>query len=82
MPRRVPPEAPTLEGVLERLGRIVEQIEGDELELDRSLALFEEGVGLLRQAQQTLDRAELRVQQLLEEGGTLRLEPFEPDAGG
>ncbi|MDB4948806.1 MAG: xseB [Gemmatimonadetes bacterium] len=64
------------EAALERLGEIVDRIEGEPLELDESLALFEEGVGLLRQAGLTLDQAEERIRQLLEDGDGFRLEPF------
>ena len=64
------------EGTLERLGEIVEQLEGDGLELDESLALFEEGVRLLRRAESTLDGAEERIRLLVEEGDAFRLEPF------
>ena len=67
------------EGALERLGEIVEQLEGDGLELDESLALFEEGVRLLRGAEATLDGAEERIRLLVEEGDGFRLEPFAED---
>jgi exodeoxyribonuclease VII small subunit len=67
------------EGVLERLGEIVEQLEGDGLELDESLALFEEGVRLLRRAESTLDGAEERIRLLVEDRDGFRLEPFEEE---
>ncbi len=65
-----------LESALERLGEIVEQLEGDGLELDESLALFEEGVRLLRGAEAVLDGAEERIRLLVEEGGGFRQEPM------
>ena len=68
----------TFEAALERLGDIVDRLEGDSLELDESLALFEEGVRLLRFADGLLDGADERVRQLLEEGDALRLADF-PD---
>ncbi|HEX8362262.1 MAG TPA: exodeoxyribonuclease VII small subunit [Longimicrobium sp.] len=67
------------EGTLERLGEIVEQLEGDGLELDESLALFEEGVRLLRRAESTLDGAEERIRLLVEDRDGFRLEPFEEE---
>ncbi len=67
------------EGALERLGEIVEQLEGDGLELDESLALFEEGVRLLRHAESTLDGAEERIRLLVEDRDGFRLEPFEEE---
>lgn len=43
----------------------MEQLEGGELSLDDSLKLFEEGVQVARAAQQRLDQAERRVEELL-----------------
>lgn len=48
-----------------RLGAIVEELEGGDLPLERSLQLFEEGIRLARAAQARLDRAEKRVEELL-----------------
>lgn len=50
---------------LKRLGEIVEKLEGGDLGLEDSLSLFEEGVRLARLAQQKLDAAERRVEELL-----------------
>lgn len=50
---------------MQRLGQIVERLESGELPLEESLALFEEGVGLARDSQSRLDRAEKRIEQLL-----------------
>ena len=69
----------TFEGALERLGEIVEQLEGDGLELDESLALFEEGVRLLRRAESTLEGAGERIRLLVEEGDGFALQEFEGD---
>ena len=72
---------PTFEAALARLEEILAHIEDDELELDESLALFEEGVQLLRAAERVLGGAEARVRQLLaaDEDGTVHLEDFEVD---
>ncbi len=72
-------ESPTqvsFEAALERLEEIVEQLESEELELAESLALFEEGVHLLRAADEALSGAESHIQQLLEEGESFRLQAF------
>lgn len=54
---------------LERLKEIVETLEApDTLELDASLTLFEEGVGLVRSCRELLEAAEVRVQNVSEEG--------------
>jgi exodeoxyribonuclease VII small subunit len=66
--------APSLADELRRLEEIVRQLESDEGDLDRALALFEEGVTRLRAARDRLADAEARVQKVLEDAdGTLRL---------
>jgi len=64
---------PSLEVRLRRLEEIVSALEADDVALERALALFEEGVGHVREAERILARTELRVEELLGEG-TLR--PF------
>lgn len=61
-------EAPGFEQALERLETIVEQLEGGSLTLEQSLASYEEGVKLSQQLNRTLDRAEQRIEQLVQEG--------------
>ena len=56
----------TFEESLDRLDRIVSELEVGELELEQALALFEEGIVHLRSANATLQRADARVQQLSE----------------
>ncbi|HUL70038.1 MAG TPA: exodeoxyribonuclease VII small subunit [Gemmatimonadales bacterium] len=67
-------KVPSLADELRRLEEIVRQLESDEGDLDRALALFEEGVTRLRAARDRLADAETRVQKVLEDAdGTLRL---------
>jgi exodeoxyribonuclease VII small subunit len=67
-------EAGSLTGTLRRLEEIVRALEGGESDLDRALALFEEGVALLRVARERVAEAELRVQRVLENAsGDLRV---------
>ncbi len=54
---------------IERIEEIVRLLDSDALGLDDALALFEEGVGHLRRAQETLAKAELRVEELIGRGG-------------
>jgi exodeoxyribonuclease VII small subunit len=56
----------SFEAALERLTAVVERLEGGEIGLEESLALFEEGVRLARTAQERLDGAEKRVEELVE----------------
>ncbi len=58
----------TFEEKLEKLKGIVEKLESpDTLELDTSLELFEEGVGLVRSCREILEEAELRIQNVTQE---------------
>ena len=68
-----------LEGRLRRLEEIVGQLETEELELDKALALFEEGVTHVKEAETALAAAELRVEELLGEGENLRTAPLSGD---
>lgn len=60
-----PPEPASFEESTRRLAQIVAELEGGDLPLERSLALFEEGVRLARSAEERLDRAERRIEELL-----------------
>ncbi len=69
---------PDFEAALAELEALVEQLERGELSLEHSLRDFERGVQLARSCQLALKGAELKVQQLVEQNGQLRLEGFEP----
>ena len=56
----------TFEASLQRLNEILSALEQQQVGLDASLKLFEEGVELLRSASAELGRAETKVQMLLE----------------
>jgi exodeoxyribonuclease VII small subunit len=65
------------EDALQRLERIVDQLEAGNLPLEESLKVFEEGVGLARHCARYLDEAEKRIELLTrDESGTLKTEPF------
>jgi exodeoxyribonuclease VII small subunit len=80
---RPPAELP-FEASIKRLTEIVQTLERGELPLEESLRLFEEGTKLSRSAQQRLDAAEKRVEQLLavDAQGQPRTTPFVTDANG
>ncbi|GEM_PF-3689236 len=61
-------EGSGLEGRLGRLDQILAELEADDIELDRALSLFEEGVTHVRAAERLLAEAELRVEELLGKG--------------
>lgn len=58
-------DAPTLEARIRRLEEILVALEGDGVELEQALALFEEGVKHVRAAEETLSTTQLRVEELL-----------------
>lgn len=72
-------DAQSLETRLQRLEEIVRSLETSDLELERALALFEEGVGHARSAEQILKNAELRVEELLGTAEDPVIEPLEED---
>ena len=72
-------DAQSLETRLQRLEEIVRSLETSDLELERALALFEEGVGHARSAEQILKNAELRVEELLGTAADPVTEPLEED---
>jgi exodeoxyribonuclease VII small subunit len=57
----------TFEKRLQRLEAIIAELEGEQVDLSRALALFEEGVECLRDANDQLARVEQRVR-ILSEG--------------
>ena len=61
-----------LESRLKRLEAILSALEADELDLEKALELFEEGVGHVRSAEKILAETELRVEELLGDDGATR----------
>jgi exodeoxyribonuclease VII small subunit len=68
------------EDCLERLERIVQELERGEVPLEKSLTLFEEGMQLSASCRKQLEEAEGKVEILLKQNGKLQIEPFEPPA--
>ena len=66
------------EECLERLEKIVLELEKGEVPLEKSLTLFEEGMQLSATCRQHLEEAEGKVEILLKQNGKLQTEPFEP----
>lgn len=66
---------------LARLEKIVALLERGEVPLDESLALYEEGAGLIKRCNAALDQAEKRVSILLQgEDGKIQEQVFDPNA--
>ncbi len=77
-----PSSLPTFDAALGDLEEVVQALEGGHLQLEEALSLFERGMRLAQVCQEALDRAELRVRQLVtpdDEAGELTVETFELD---
>ena len=71
---------PKFEDCLQRLEKIVQELEKGEVPLEKSLTLFEEGMNLSSTCRKELEQAEGKVEILLKKNGRLQAEPFEPVA--
>jgi exodeoxyribonuclease VII small subunit len=77
------PEAPvaSFETSLDELEKIVKELEGGDLSLERSLELFERGMSLSESCRKQLEQAETRVEVLIRKDGKWQPEPFRPERG-
>ncbi|MEM1025897.1 MAG: exodeoxyribonuclease VII small subunit [Myxococcota bacterium] len=66
------------EELVERLERIVEQMEDEGLPLEEALAVYQEGVKLARLGHQRLDAAERRLEELTARGERVERSPQDP----
>jgi len=67
---------------LQRLEKIVDELEKGELPLEKTLGLFEEGIALSAACRKELEAAEGKVEILLKQNGKLQPEPFEARESG
>ena len=71
-------DKPDFEEGMERLEKIVAELESGELSLEDSIARYEEGMKLQRQLTDVLNQAEKRIERLVErEGAAPTTEPME-----
>lgn len=68
---------PKFEDCLQRLEKIVDELERGDIALEQALKLFEEGVQLSNSCRKELEEAEGKVEILLKQNGKLQAEPFE-----
>jgi len=76
------PTAISFETCLDELEKIVKQLEGGDLPLERSLELFEKGMALSDSCRKQLENAETRIEMLVRKEGKWQPEPFRPDTKG
>src|SRR5436190_7315800 len=68
------------EKAFQQLEKIVQRLESEELPLDESLQLFEEGIRLSRFCNQKLEEVEKKIELILADAkGQPRVEPFESE---
>jgi len=65
------------EKALSDLENLVEEMEQGDLSLEESLKRFEKGISLTTECQQALQKAELKVQELVEKNGKLLEKDFD-----
>jgi exodeoxyribonuclease VII small subunit len=81
MPDDAAPKPETFESCLDQLEKVVKELEGGDLQLERSLELFEKGMALSETCRKQLEEAETRVEMLIKKDGKVQPEPFRPDKG-
>jgi exodeoxyribonuclease VII small subunit len=69
----------SFEACLDELEKVVKELEGGDLPLERSLELFERGMTLSDTCRKQLEEAETRVEMMIRKDGKMAAEPFRPD---
>jgi exodeoxyribonuclease VII small subunit len=72
----------TFESCLDELDKVVKELEGGDLSLERSIELFERGMSLSDSCRKQLEEAETRVDQLIRREGKMTAEPFRVEKPG
>ncbi len=78
-PSKNPAKAPDFEKSLERLEKIVREMEDGELPLEKMMQHFEEGTRLMRFCSEKLNEVERKIEILLKQDGAAQLAPFQPE---
>jgi len=72
----------SFEEALKRLEEVVARLEEGNLPLEESIALFQEGMDLVKRCEALLDAAEEKIEMLVREGGGLKRVPFPTEENG
>lgn len=75
----MPKKEVSFEDALDRLEEIVDLLESGENPLEKSLELFEEGVGLVKLCNKKLEKVENSVKILINNNGEMEEKDFKPD---
>jgi len=68
----------TFEAAMERLERIVGELEKGDVPLEQAIELFQEGMRLSRLCGQKLEQVEQKIEMLIEANGSVSKKPFAP----
>jgi len=66
----------TFETSLKRLEIIVDEMENSQLDIDKAMKLFEEGVSLVNDCSSKLDETKKKIEILVEKNGKIEKEKF------
>jgi exodeoxyribonuclease VII small subunit len=69
----------SFETCLDELEKVVKELEAGDLPLEKSIELFERGMGLSESCRKQLEAAETRVDMLVRREGKMTAEPFRPE---
>jgi exodeoxyribonuclease VII small subunit len=79
MSKAKPDEKLDFEAAVQKLDRIVQELESPQVPLERAIELFEEGLKLGDQCSTLLEKAQARVEKLLERAdGSAETQPLDP----
>jgi exodeoxyribonuclease VII small subunit len=81
-PSPPPPPQPSTIGFEQNLGdleKVVQQLESNDLPLEKALELFEKGIELSERCRKQLEEAETRVEILVKKGGSVEPEPLDEE---
>jgi exodeoxyribonuclease VII small subunit len=81
MPEDAAPKPESFETCLDQLEKTVKELEAGDLQLERSLELFEKGMALSESCRKQLEEAETRIELLIKKDGKVQPEPFRPEKG-
>lgn len=79
MPQKRKDSPPDFEKTLGELEAIVEKMEHGEQALEESLQDFERGMELARNCQESLKKAEQRVEKLVKKNKDFEFQPYDPE---
>jgi len=81
MPEDEAPKPESFESCLDQLEKTVKELEAGDLQLEKSLELFEKGMALSESCRKQLEEAETRIELLIKKDGKVQPEPFRPEKG-